>query len=87
MIEAQEPSPLEIHQAKMGHKYCWMHGFWVKVGHSSTTCSFPREGHCKDDTLANMKDGSNLGQGGPKPPTCQGMPADSNELKVAYIFN
>ncbi len=21
--------------------YCWMHGFWVKVGNSSTTCFFP----------------------------------------------
>jgi hypothetical protein len=41
--------------------YCWMHGFWVKVGHSSTTCSFPREGHCKDAIHANMKGGSNRG--------------------------
>jgi hypothetical protein len=49
--------------------YCWMHGFWVKVGHSSTTCSFPREGHCKAATHANTKGGSSLGQGGPKPPT------------------
>jgi hypothetical protein len=40
--------------------YCWMHGFWVKVGHSSSTCSFPRN--------ANTKGGSNLGQGWPKPP-------------------
>jgi hypothetical protein len=49
--------------------YCWMHGFWVKVQHSSATCSFPREGHCKDATCANTKGSSNLGQGGPKPPT------------------
>jgi hypothetical protein len=49
--------------------YCSTHSFWVKVGHSSTNCSFPREGHCKDATRANTKGGSNLGQGGPKPPT------------------
>jgi hypothetical protein len=22
---------------------CWMHSFWVKVGHNSATCYFPRE--------------------------------------------
>ncbi len=49
--------------------YCWMHGFWVKVGHSSATCSFPREGHCKDATRVNTKGSSNLEQGWPKPPT------------------
>ncbi len=50
-------------------RYCWTHGFWVKVGHSSATCSFPREEQCKDATHPNMKGGSNLRQGGPKPPT------------------
>ncbi len=50
-------------------RYCWMHSFWVKVGNSSSTCSFPREGHCKDATHANTKGGSNIMQGGPKPPT------------------
>jgi hypothetical protein len=49
--------------------YCWMHGFQVKVGHSSATYSFPREGHCKDVTCANTKGGSNIRQGRPKPPT------------------
>jgi hypothetical protein len=62
---------------------CWMHSFWVKVGHSSATCSFPREEHCKDATCANTKGGSNIKQGGPKPPTRQGTPADSNKLEVA----
>ncbi len=50
-------------------RYCWMHGFGVKVRHSSATCSFPREGHCKDAMHANTKGGSNLRQGWPKPPT------------------
>jgi hypothetical protein len=49
--------------------YCWTHGFQVKVGHSSAICSFPKEGHCMDATHANTKGGSDLGQGGPKPPT------------------
>ncbi len=49
--------------------YCWTHGFRVKVGHSSATCSFPKEGHCADATCTNTKGGSNLRQGGPKPPT------------------
>jgi hypothetical protein len=49
--------------------YCWMHGLWVKVGHSSTTCSYLKEGHCKDDMCTNTKGGSNLRQGWPKPPT------------------
>jgi hypothetical protein len=49
--------------------YYWTHGCWVEVGHSSATCSFPREEHCKNTTHANTKGGSNLGQGGPKPPT------------------
>jgi hypothetical protein len=49
--------------------YCWMHSFWVKVGHSSASCSFPKEGHCMDATRINTKGGSNLGQGGPKSPT------------------
>ncbi len=49
--------------------YCWMHGFWVKVGHSSATCSFPKEGHYTDATCANTKGRSNLGQGGSKPLT------------------
>jgi hypothetical protein len=49
--------------------YCWMHGFWVKVGHSSATCSFPREVHCKDATRMNTKGSNNLGHGWPKPPT------------------
>ncbi len=63
--------------------YCWMHGFWIKVGHSSATCSFPREGHCKDATHANTKGDGNLGQGRPNPLTWQGMPADLNKLEVA----
>ncbi len=49
--------------------YCWAHGFCVNMGHRSATYSFPREGHYKDATYANMKGGSNLGQGGPKTPT------------------
>jgi hypothetical protein len=49
--------------------YCWTHGFRVEVGHSSASCSFPREGHCKDAMCTNTKGGSTLGQGGPKPPT------------------
>ncbi len=49
--------------------YYWMHGFWVKMGHSSTTYSFPKEKHCTDATCTNTKGGSSLGQGGPKPPT------------------
>jgi hypothetical protein len=49
--------------------YCWMLGFWVKVGHSSTICSFPREGHCRDATCANTKGGCNLRKCGPKPTT------------------
>jgi hypothetical protein len=34
-------------------RYCWTHGFWVQMGHSSATCSFPREINCKGSTLAN----------------------------------
>ncbi len=49
--------------------YCWTHGIRVKVGHSSATCSYPKEHHFKDAARANRNGGSNLGQGWPKPPT------------------
>jgi hypothetical protein len=61
--------------------YCWMHGFWVKVGHSSTTCSFFREGHCKDAMRANTKGGSNLSQVWPKPPHLTGHASILNQIR------
>ncbi len=49
--------------------YCWTHRWKVKMDHSSTTCSYPKEGHCKDAKHANTKGSSNLHQGWPKRPT------------------
>ncbi len=38
-------------------RYCWMHGYKVKVGHSSTTCSSCRTGHQPGATRANIMGG------------------------------
>ena len=38
--------------------YCWTHGYRVKVGHNSTTCSNKAEGHQNVATRANTMGGS-----------------------------
>ncbi len=38
--------------------YCWMHGYKVKVGYTSTTCSLRRTGHQPSATWANIMGGS-----------------------------
>jgi hypothetical protein len=49
--------------------YCWMHGYKVKVGHSSTTCSSCRTGHQPGATRANIMGGSTHNIGYPTPAT------------------
>ncbi len=38
--------------------YCWMHGYRVKVGHNSATCTNKAEGHQLAATCANIMGGS-----------------------------
>ncbi len=38
--------------------YCWTHGYQVKVGHNSATCTNKAEGHQLAATLANIMGGS-----------------------------
>jgi hypothetical protein len=40
------------------NSYCWTHG---RCKHTSTQCKFPAEGHCKDATMDNKKNGSTFG--------------------------
>jgi hypothetical protein len=49
--------------------YCWTHGWKVKLGHSSGTCSQRKEGHDATATRTSTKNGSNLNiwWTGPKP--------------------
>jgi hypothetical protein len=47
--------------------YCWTHGFRVKVGHNSTTCSFHCTGHQPGATRANIMGGSWYNEGYPGP--------------------
>jgi hypothetical protein len=49
--------------------YCWMHGYKVKVGRSSTTCSSHRTGHQLSATWANIMGGSMHNIGYPTPAT------------------
>jgi hypothetical protein len=52
-----------------GWKYCWSHGL-SQGGHSSSQCTRPYKGHCKDATLANCMGGVNriFTKKGDKPP-------------------
>ena len=38
--------------------YCWMHGYRIQLGHSSATCSNPKDGHKSNATRANTMGGS-----------------------------
>jgi hypothetical protein len=49
--------------------YCWMHGYKVKVGHSSITCSSRRTSHQPGTTRANILGGSMHNVGYPTPAT------------------
>jgi hypothetical protein len=42
------------------HGYCWMHGWKVKLSHSSSTCSHRKDGHNPTTSRANTKCGSSL---------------------------
>ena len=48
--------------------YCWSHGWKVKLGHSSATCTHRKEGHDATATRTSTKDGSGLNKAwtGPK---------------------
>jgi hypothetical protein len=45
--------------------YCWTHEFKVKMGHTSHTCSFPKEGHIITATCQDNKGGSKANKGWP----------------------
>ncbi len=47
--------------------YCWTHGFRVKVGHNSTTCSSHCTGHQPGARWANIMGGSWYNEGYPNP--------------------
>jgi hypothetical protein len=58
--------------------YCWMHGYKVKVGHTSATCQSRRHGHQPDATPSNRMGGSRINEGYPGQilaPTPAGAPA------------
>jgi len=38
--------------------YCWTHGYRVRVGHNSFTCTNKKEGHKDEATLPNNLGGS-----------------------------
>jgi hypothetical protein len=64
------PLPLESHQTSLGQSgYCWSHGYNVKVGHNSSTCSSHRTGHQPSATQANIMGGSTYHAGYPTPAT------------------
>ena len=50
------------------HGYCWTHGWKVKLGHSSTTCTHCKEGHDATATHTHTNNGSGLNKAwtGPK---------------------
>ena len=50
------------------HGYCWSHGWKVKLGHSSATCTHRKEGHDATATRTSPNDGSGLNKAwtGPK---------------------
>jgi hypothetical protein len=45
--------------------YCWTHGFKVKCGHSSASCTHRKDGHDATATRADTKNGSNWNKGWP----------------------
>jgi hypothetical protein len=49
--------------------YFWTHGYKVKVGRSSTSCTHQRHGHNTTTTCTDTKGGSTDNQGWPTPPT------------------
>jgi hypothetical protein len=50
--------------------YCWSHGFKVKAGHTSSTCTSRKSGHQPGATQTNKMGGSILNAGWPAtPPT------------------
>jgi hypothetical protein len=70
MTGTRAPSPLEPHQAKVGHNGVLLDTrMESESGAQQRHLSYPKEGHCKDATHANTKGGSNLNQGWPKPLT------------------
>ncbi len=62
------PSPLHWGSVKPAwdkQGYCWSHRHKVKVGHTSTTCSFRCKGHQSSATFANTMGGSIYNAGYP----------------------
>jgi hypothetical protein len=54
--------------------YCWSHGFKVKIGHNSCTCTSRKAGHQPGATRANTMGGRKINEGWPhagipNPPT------------------
>ena len=49
-------------QANDPNGYCWTHGYKVKFGHSSKTCTKRKEGHKEDATRSNTMGGSEWGK-------------------------
>ena len=37
--------------------YCWSHGFKMKKGHNSSTCTFQKQGHMTEATRSNTMGG------------------------------
>jgi hypothetical protein len=70
--------------------YCWTHGYKVKVGHFSTTCSLCKTGHQPSATRANIMGGSTYNIGYPTPTTpstWQGTPVDLHSITTTSLVN
>ena len=57
----QQKRPERVKAAANG--YCWTHGFRVREGHTSATCTGKAEGHKNTATRANTMGGSNANKG------------------------
>ena len=54
--KAANPQKFEVNLDPVG--YCWSHGYKVKHGHSSATCTRQKPGHQKNATRSNIMGGS-----------------------------
>ena len=67
-------------------RYCWTHGFKVKVCHTSSTCTSCKAGHQPGATRANTMKGNIFNAGWPTapptPPNWQVAPADLQQIEV-----
>ena len=57
-IKAQQPKQQQLKAGLDPNGYCWTHGYRVKVGHTSATCTNQAAGHQSTASQANIMGGS-----------------------------